>query len=106
MFTERMQPGWESMVNVTDPVPIHQGSTLRFRNRNQWYVVKVLVQRLEVRKVKPAVQRRNVRDASQPAERKVPVIRVEVQDVKLGTPRKNLVQKDCMAGKRIRTIGT
>ena len=93
--------GRQAVVDRRDPVGLRQRRSLVVRDRDDRHVAELGVDRLEVRDVEPAVERRGVWHAEPPRQREVEVVEVPVNHVEAVGLGRHRLQLDHLVRQRI-----
>src|SRR5438552_1017542 len=92
------------MVNRAHPMSLRQWTPLRMRNGDNGHIGKLVVNRRQIGQVEPAVQGGHLRKRSATREREVKIVDMEMNNVELVEPLKDLFQHDDMMGKRVHAL--
>ena len=103
LWPEAVEVERQPVVHRALPVQPGERLPLGIRDRHHGRLGELLIDRDEVWKIKPAVQRGHMRGGLSPRQREVPVIDVEVDEVEVLRLLKNLLQEEKVMGELVRT---
>src|SRR5436305_8349333 len=89
------------MMNCCLPVRPRQWLPLSIRDRDQRHVAKFTVQRNQIRNVEAPMQRCNLRYRLPPAQWKMHVIQMKMNDVEIGRAGENTFEHDQVVGQLV-----
>src|SRR5437016_13386840 len=89
------------MVNRAHPLSLRQWASLGMRNGDNRHIEKLVVNRRQIGQVEPAMQRGHLGKRNATRQREVKIVDMEMNNVELVEPLKDLFQHQDMMGKRV-----